>query len=415
MFKQNKISIAQYKAFKNSVTKQLRNSRNSYFKTLFTSVKNYIKKTWNLINGFLKPNHCRKNNSIKSLISNGIEYRENQDISDKLNNFFASIGRDISDSFQSTDELPQDFQSISNSIIFREVTPSHIESIISNLKNKACHISSYPARALKCIRHIISPILSQFVNKSMNFGIFPNSLKTARVIPLFKSGATTNLTNYRPISVLPLLSKVFERVVHNQLYSFLEKYKLLSSSQYGFRLGKSTSLAEINFVKTVYEKPDSGETVISFFLDFSKAFDCLDHSILISKLFQYGVRGIPLEWFKSYLSGRKQYVSVNSVNSTVLSLSHGVPQGSILGPLLFLIYINDFPSSNSFFKFNLFADDSTITCSFHDFNKQIVQNKLNEELGKVYQWLKINKIKINHEKSNFLIFSYRKKARFVTN
>ena len=155
----------------------------------------------------------------------------------------------------------------------------------------------------------MSPILSQFLNKSMNFGIFPNSLKTARVIPLFKSGATTNLTNYRPISVLPLLSKVFERVVHNQLYSFLEKYKLLSSSQYGFRSGKSTSLAVMDFVKSVYEKLDSGETVISFFLDFSKAFDCLDHSILISKLFQYGVRGIPLEWFKSYLSGRKQYVS----------------------------------------------------------------------------------------------------------
>ena len=120
----------------------------------------------------------------------------------------------------------------------------------------------------------------------------------------------------------------------------------------------------------------------------------------------------PLEWFKSYLSERKQYVSVNSVDSTVLSLSHGVPQGSILGPLLFLIYINDFPSSNSFFKFNLFADDSTITCWFHDVNKQIVQNKINKELGKVYQWLKFNKIKVTHEKIKFLIFSYRKKFDF---
>ena len=117
-----------------------------------------MKKTWNLINGFLKPNHHRNNNCIKSLICNGIENKENQDISDKLNHFFASIGRDTSKYFQSTGDLPKSSQSISNYILLREVSPSHIESIISNLKNKACHTSSYPARAIKCIRHVISPI-----------------------------------------------------------------------------------------------------------------------------------------------------------------------------------------------------------------------------------------------------------------
>ena len=136
LFKQNKISRAQFKAFKNSVTKQLRNSRIDYFENLFTNVKNDTKKTWNLINGFLKPINRRKNNSIKSLICNGIEYKANQDIFGKLNHLFASIRQDISNYFKSTGELPQDFQTISNSILFREVSPSHIESIISRMKNK---------------------------------------------------------------------------------------------------------------------------------------------------------------------------------------------------------------------------------------------------------------------------------------
>ena len=130
--------------------------------------------------------------------------------------------------------------------------------------NKACHISSYPAEALKCLRQIISSILSHLVNKSQNFSVFPNSLKTARVIPLFKSGTTTSLTNYRSISVLPLLSKVFEGDVHNQLYFFLEKYKILRLSQSGFRSGKSTSLAVMDIVNLVYEKLDSCESHILF-------------------------------------------------------------------------------------------------------------------------------------------------------
>ena len=204
-------------------------------------------------------------------------------------------------------------------------------------------------------------------------------------------------------------------MVDNQLYSVIRKYKLLSSSQYGFRRGKSTSLVVMVIVRLLYDKLNAVETVITFSLDVFETFDCLEHSYLMSKPFQYDLRRIRLERFKSYISDRKQQVSVKTVNQTILSKSHGVPKGSIFGSLLFLIYIKHFLHSHLLLKFNLFPDASTITCSFRDFNKKIFQNMLNEESCKVNNWLKSNKFKVNHKKNNSMIFSYRKKALSVTN
>ena len=148
------------------------------------------------------------------------------------------------------------------------------------------------------------------------------------------------------------------------MYSFFEKYDILNPSQYGFRKNKSTTQAVLNQLEFIYNNLDQNKTVISIFMDFSKAFDCIDHTILLKKLYFYGIRGTPYDWFASYLSNRQQFVNVNDTNSSVKSVSHGVPQGSILGPLLFLIFINDLPNVSPFFKFCMFADDSTLTCKF---------------------------------------------------
>ena len=167
-------------------------------------------------------------------------------------------------------------------------------------------------------------------------------MKCARVIPLFKSDLTSSCTNYRPVSVLPAFSKILEKLVDNHLIKYLEKYHILSSNQYGFRKNHSTFHALVHLYDKISAAIDSKQIALGLFIDLSKAFDTVNHEILLSKLEFYGIRGLALEWFRSYLSGRLQQVQHNGQTSMSKVIRCGVPQGSILGPLLFLIYINDF-------------------------------------------------------------------------
>ena len=219
-----------------------------------------------------------------------------------------------------------------------------------------------PTKVLKCTAHILSPIICHLINASVTKGIFPDCLKLARVVPLYKCGDSFNISNYRPISVLNIFSKLIEKHAFKYLHSYVERNGILDDCQYGFRHGRGTNQAILRHVNYIYDKLDENQLVFSMYMDFRKAFDSVDHKILLDKLNFYGVRGIPFLWFKSYLGDRKQFVNVNGVNSDTILLTHSVPQGSNLGPLLFLIYINDLPNCSNFFKYTLFADDCTISC-----------------------------------------------------
>ena len=214
--------------------------------------------------------------------------------------------------------------------------------------------------------------------------------------------------------MLPVISKIYEKIVHSQLYAFTEEFNVLSSSQFGFRKHKSTSHAIMKNLQYVYNNLDSGNIVISFFLDFQKAFDCVNHEILLRKLYLCGVRGVALRWFRGYLGGREQYIALDDTVSEVQPIECGIPQGSILGPLLFLIFINDFPQSSKFFDFTLFADDSTLSCKFNHSDCDLMTNVLISELSKVFSWLDRNKIKLNAHKSTYIIHSYRKRVSIPT-
>ena len=216
------------------------------------------------------------------------------------------------------------------------------------------------------------------INNSFISGIFPTPLKIARVVPIFKSGDRTNVTNYRPISMLSILSKIFENCIYSRLVTFFETNAILSDRQFGFRHGRSTADAILKVTEFINDSMDDQEISMCVFVDFRKAFDCINHAILLRKLECYGVRGVPLDLLSTYLSNRAQHVNINGSSSSVRYARLGVPQGSVLGPLLFLVYINDLCNISSNYMPVLFADDTTLC--FRNSNLSNLTSLCNSEL-----------------------------------
>ena len=240
------------------------------------------------------------------------------------------------------------------------------------------------------------------INNYIESGIVPDNLKIAKIVPIFKAKETHLVKNYRPISLLPVISKILERVVHQNLFSFLNTNKILFPNQYGFRKNHSTTNAVMELVTNIIKAKDTTKSTLSVFLDLSKAFDTLNHAILLRKLEFYGIRGIALKWFCNYLTNRKQFVIYNNESSNTEVISCGVPQGSVLGPLLFLVYINDISNCLHYSKIILFADDATIYISSNNIDSLFYN--LNADLADLADWFKANKLALNVNKSNYLLF-----------
>ena len=249
---------------------------------------------------------------------------------------------------------------------------------------------SIPSKILSLIKTEIAVPLSKLINLSFTSGIFPSNLKTAKVIPIHKKGSKLELTNYRPISLLSNIDKVFEKLIYKHLYGFLEAKKVIFTQQFGFRKNYSTSQTLLNISQKIMDALDKGNYACGVFVDLQKAFNTVDHEILLKKLYHYGIRGIALSLFRSYLTGRSQFVSLDGIRSVDKVTRHGVPQGSVLGPLLFLLYINDLNCAIKHSLVHHFADDTNLL-HFSDSLKQLAK-QMDLDLKYLCHWLNANKV-----------------------
>ena len=369
-------------------------------------------------------NKCKKKSDFPNFFTvDGNKINDKLTTSNHFNNFFAKIGPSLSNKINSHSEKGVSSylkQQVVSSFEFKRTNDLDVEKMINDLAPKhSCGHDGLSANFIKQISGIISGPLTLIINQSLSTGVFPDRLKIAKVIPIFKKGDNHILDNYRPISLLPTVSKLFEKIVFRQLYKYLTENKLLFTSRYGFREFHSTELAALELVDRVFQYLDCGKIPISVFLDMSKAFDTLDHNILIDKLKFYGLTNTPLNWFRSYLYGRQQYVDLDGHISNVTELSTGVTQGSILGPLLFIIYMNDIHDASSKFHFIIYADDTNLIsplCSFNssfslkDIDIDATSKHINTELGQIQEWLNINKLTLNVSKTKFMFFHHSQRA-----
>ena len=273
--------------------------------------------------------------------------------------------------------------------------PYEVAKLIDSLKRKnTSGHNGLTSALIKAIKNDIAIPLTILINKSLNTGIV---LKTAKVIPIYKAKDKEQLNNYRPISLFPTIYKIFEKIIHKRRYT-----RDFYPSQHGFRPKHSTSHAVHELVDVIITSFENKKVTLGVFLDPSKAFDTIDHKILFKKLEWYGVRGIALEWFRSYLINRKQFVQYKDTESSTHIIPCGVPQCSVLGPLLFIIYTNDLPNCLTHSKTILFADDTTVYLNSQNIPDMYIQ--ISYDLESLSEWFRVNKLSLNIGKTNYVVF-----------
>ena len=329
------------------------------------------------------------------------------DIAETINGHFSNVAQVLAQYIPVVDVSPEPTESS-----FSMQTPSvnTVFSFLSKIdEKKATGLDRIPSKLLKMAANIVAPSLTSVVSKSILTGIYPNDWKEAKVTPLFKKGLKSDPNNYRPISLIPVVSKVFEKIVYNKRYHYLDDNKLLLGCQSGFRSLHSTLTALLEVTDAWSVNIDNGLLNGVVFIDLTKAFDTSDHEIILRKMSYLGVDQAAIKWFSSYLSGRTQRCSVNGKLSTARTLSCGVPQGSILGPLLFLIYINDLPNSLHLQNAvpRMFADDTNLTLSARTLTE--LELALAPELNNLSCWLKANKLSLNVAKTELMVIGSRQR------
>ena len=339
-----------------------------------------------------------------------------KDIAEGFNDYFSNIGPDLACKIDTPNLNFQTYieKAKSEFSAFQPVTVSNVYHLLHGLSsNKATGVDKISSKIIKIAAPAISDSLTYIFNQAITLSLFPHEWKTARVIPLYKNGQRNLPGNYRPISVLPVISKIMEQILYEQLYNYLTKFELLSDSQFGFRKFHFTATALLDCTNDWYMNLDRKMFNLVVLIDLKKAFDTVDHQILLKKLELYGIKGQALSFLESYLSNRNQKCQIQGSVSSEKLIKCGVPQGSILGPLFFLLYINDLPQCLDKTKPRLFADDTNLTVSGDSIT--YLETAVNSDLEKLRKWLIANKLSLNVAKTEFMLIGSKQMIKNISN
>jgi hypothetical protein len=392
-----------YKAYRNVYNSLLRLRKKLYYGESLNNASKNPKKIWEILNEITSRKSC--SNKIEKIISNGMEIRDENKMADEFNNFFSTVGKKISDSVEriSTDPMSYlDDGKIYPNMEFDHIGSSFLCDIINDfVPKKSLDLDGISMSLVKYISTSISVPLAHVFSLSLSTGVFPELLKISRVVPIFKGGDPDLCDNYRPISLVKTFAKLLEKIVAKKLTYHLKVNNIVDPLQFGFQSGLSTEHNLLHLTNYVSKALNENKIGIGVFLDLKKAFDVVPHCILLKKLKYYGMKDNVLQWFESYLDNRSQCVDINGKISAPKFINISVMQGSVLGPLLFLIFINDLPNA-TILKTLLFADDA---CSLHsDKNLNELILKVNTELQKIANWFSANKLVVNVNKCKYIIF-----------
>jgi hypothetical protein len=406
-----------YKTYKNKLTAILRLCEKNYYSDMLENNKKDMKKTWNIINELIHKRKKKSSNLPAQFLRNNAIIKGNLNIANGFNDYFINVGPNLADKI--TNDNPSIKFShymddnINDSIFLDPVTELEILNVVDSCKRKTS--KDYDDISMASVKDVMSNVIKPLLyifNLSFASGIFPDKMKITKVIPIFKAGDKQTFSNYRPVSLLPQFSKLLEKLFNRRLMHFIKANKVLYPGQYGFQNNLSTSNAIMELTEEITTAFDESKYTLGVFIDLKKAFDTIDHNILLQKLERYGIRGVANKWIYSYLQDRLQYVTVNNINSSKQTVRCGVPQGSVLGPSLFILYVNDMCKASNILKAILFADDTNLFLS--GYNIKNLCDLVTNELSNLNQWFTVNKLSLNVNKTNFMVFSKKNTAEDYT-